>query len=153
MRTTADDVSGATATTLSFTAASADNGKQYRAVFSNSAGSATSNPATLEVNTKATPVITWSDPADIVYGTALDGTFDHARLLNRKAGQLTLLSVLDPATKQRWEETVKPVALAEEAPLLYLWLPQDVYGASKRLKSWQPSPRGIIKLHRAAVEG
>ncbi|HET6469549.1 MAG TPA: ABC transporter substrate-binding protein [Geminicoccaceae bacterium] len=41
----------------------------------------------------------------------------------------------------------------EEAPLLYLWLPQDVYGASVRLKDWQPSPRGIIKLHRAAIEG
>lgn len=52
-------------------------------------------------------------------GTTLDGRFDHARLLNRKAGQLTLLSVLDPATKQRWEETVKPIALADEAPLLY----------------------------------
>ena len=52
-------------------------------------------------------------------GAALDGRFDHARLLNRKAGQLTLLSVLDPATKQRWQEAVKPVALADEAPLLY----------------------------------
>ncbi|MDA0675511.1 MAG: ABC transporter substrate-binding protein, partial [Proteobacteria bacterium] len=41
----------------------------------------------------------------------------------------------------------------KEAPLLYLWLPQDIYGASKRLKGWQPSPRGIVKLHRAYVEG
>jgi peptide/nickel transport system substrate-binding protein len=41
----------------------------------------------------------------------------------------------------------------EEAPLLYLWLPQDVYGASARLSGWQPSPRGIIKLHDAAIEG
>ncbi len=40
----------------------------------------------------------------------------------------------------------------EEAPLLYLWLPQDVYGASARLE-WQPSPRGIVKLHRARIEG
>lgn len=52
-------------------------------------------------------------------GRVLDGSFDHARLLNRKAGQLTLLSVLDPATKQRWEEAVKPVALGEEGALLY----------------------------------
>lgn len=41
----------------------------------------------------------------------------------------------------------------EEAPLLYLWLPQDVYGASARLEGWQPSPRGIIKLHDARIEG
>jgi len=52
-------------------------------------------------------------------GAALDGSFDHDRLLNRKAGQLTLLSVFDPAAKQRWEETVKPIALNEEAPLVY----------------------------------
>ena len=52
-------------------------------------------------------------------GTALDGSFDHARLLNRKAGQFTLLSLLDPARKQRWDETVKPIALNEEAPLVY----------------------------------
>ena len=41
----------------------------------------------------------------------------------------------------------------EEVPLLFLWLPQDVYGASKRLTGWQPSPRGIIKLHDARIEG
>jgi peptide/nickel transport system substrate-binding protein len=41
----------------------------------------------------------------------------------------------------------------EEAPLLFLWLPQDVYGASRRLIDWQPSPRGIVKLHRAAIKG
>ncbi|HMU52629.1 MAG TPA: ABC transporter substrate-binding protein [Geminicoccaceae bacterium] len=41
----------------------------------------------------------------------------------------------------------------EEAPLLYLWLPQDVYGASERLQGWQPSPRGIIKLHDASIAG
>ncbi|MBM3596679.1 MAG: ABC transporter substrate-binding protein [Alphaproteobacteria bacterium] len=40
----------------------------------------------------------------------------------------------------------------DEAPLIFLWLPQDVYGASARLKGWQPSPRGVIKLHEAAVD-
>ncbi|HET6468078.1 MAG TPA: ABC transporter substrate-binding protein, partial [Geminicoccaceae bacterium] len=44
-------------------------------------------------------------------------------------------------------------SIHEEAPLLYLWLPQDVYGASRRLEGWQPSPRGIIKLHDAALAG
>jgi Tol biopolymer transport system component/C-terminal processing protease CtpA/Prc len=52
-------------------------------------------------------------------GVAVDGSFDHARLLNRKAGQLTLLSVYDPAQKQRWDEAVKPIALGEEGALLY----------------------------------
>jgi YVTN family beta-propeller protein len=43
------DVSGATATTYAFVAAAADTGKQFRAVFTNSAGTATSSAATLTV--------------------------------------------------------------------------------------------------------
>jgi hypothetical protein len=49
-------ISGATSTTYSFTAQATDNGKQYHAVFTNSVGSATTNPATLMLNT--VPVIT-----------------------------------------------------------------------------------------------
>jgi C-terminal processing protease CtpA/Prc len=52
-------------------------------------------------------------------GQILDGTIDHYKLLNRKAGKPTLLSVLDPATKERWEEPVKPISLGEENGLLY----------------------------------
>jgi C-terminal processing protease CtpA/Prc len=52
-------------------------------------------------------------------GQTIDGTFDHYKLLNRKAGQLTLLSVYDPATGARWEESVKPVSLGQEGALLY----------------------------------
>ena len=43
-------ISGATSTTYSFTATSAANGSQYEAVFTNSAGTVTSNPATLIVD-------------------------------------------------------------------------------------------------------
>jgi hypothetical protein len=45
------DISGATNTTHSFTAASGDDGKQYRAVFTTTAGSATSSSAVLSVVT------------------------------------------------------------------------------------------------------
>jgi hypothetical protein len=55
------NISGATAATLSFTALAGDSGKQYRAVFSNSEGSAASSAATLTVNTP--PAITLQ-PAD-----------------------------------------------------------------------------------------
>ncbi|HWS44911.1 MAG TPA: hypothetical protein VN636_03550, partial [Acidimicrobiia bacterium] len=44
------NVSGATSTTLTFTAAAGQNGYQYRAVFSNSSGSATTSAATLTVS-------------------------------------------------------------------------------------------------------
>lgn len=51
-----NDIAGATSTTYSFTTQTGDNGKQFRAVFNNPAGSATTNTATLTVY--AAPVIT-----------------------------------------------------------------------------------------------
>jgi hypothetical protein len=50
------DISGATSTTYSFSATSADNANQYRAVFTNTYGTANSDAATLTVN--AAPAIT-----------------------------------------------------------------------------------------------
>jgi len=52
-------------------------------------------------------------------GLALDRATDHYKNLNRKAGKLTLLSILDPATGTRWDEAVKPISLGEEGGLLY----------------------------------
>ena len=45
------NISGATSATLSFTATTAQNGDEYQAVFTNSVGTATTNAATLTVNT------------------------------------------------------------------------------------------------------
>ena len=39
-----------------------------------------------------------------------------------------------------------------EAPWIFLWLPQDIYGVSKRVKGWQPSADSRINLHRASVD-
>ncbi len=47
--TTFTDIPGATSTTLTFTPVLTDNGNQYRAVFTNTAGTATSTAATLTV--------------------------------------------------------------------------------------------------------
>jgi Immunoglobulin I-set domain/Bacterial Ig domain len=52
------NVSGSTSTTLSFTTASSQNGYRYRAVFTNSAGTATTTAATLTVNSPTPPAIT-----------------------------------------------------------------------------------------------
>src|SRR5262249_45347086 len=41
------DIAGATSAALSFAASATDNGKEYRAVFTNAVGSTTSNTATL----------------------------------------------------------------------------------------------------------
>lgn len=40
-------------------------------------------------------------------------------LLNRKAGEHTLLSMYDPQNQKRWEVTVKPISMRAESELLY----------------------------------
>ena len=61
------DISGATSTTLSFTAAAGDNAKQYRAIFTNAVGSdATTSAATLTVNVP--PAITSRNSATFAAG-------------------------------------------------------------------------------------
>ena len=52
-------------------------------------------------------------------GEAIAPGADWCPLLNRKAGKPTLLSVFDPAKNARFDETVKPIKLADEEELLY----------------------------------
>jgi hypothetical protein len=60
---TFSNIAGATSTTLAFTAGAAQNGNEYRAVFTNSAGSAITTAATLTIATS--PIVT-TDPASQV---------------------------------------------------------------------------------------
>ena len=52
--TTFTNITGATSLTYTFTATAAQNGDEYQAVFTNSAGSFDSNPATLTVDANVT---------------------------------------------------------------------------------------------------
>jgi tricorn protease len=52
-------------------------------------------------------------------GEAITNTMDWSRLLNRKSGKNVLLTLYDPATKQRWDEVTKPITQNEEQNLLY----------------------------------
>lgn len=63
------EIAGATGTTLSFPASGADDGDRYRAVFSNSAGTATSTSATLEVT--PVPLTITAIDRTITYGDAV----------------------------------------------------------------------------------
>jgi hypothetical protein len=68
------DLAGQTSSPLTLTTPTvSQSGNQYRAVFTNTCGSVNSTSASLTVN-KATTTITWNNPADITYGTALSGT-------------------------------------------------------------------------------
>ncbi|MEZ4759908.1 MAG: S41 family peptidase [Flavobacteriales bacterium] len=52
-------------------------------------------------------------------GEAITDDMDPYRLLNRKAEKPTLLSLHDPKTGKRWDESVKPVGIGEEFDMLY----------------------------------
>ncbi len=52
-------------------------------------------------------------------GIPVTDSLDFYQLLNRKVDKPVLLSILDPATNSRWEETLKPVTGGQENELLY----------------------------------
>jgi CSLREA domain-containing protein len=82
-----NDIPGATSTTLTFTATAAQNGNKYRAVFTNSQGTATTSAATLTVNTA--PVVT-TNPVD---QTACEGA----------SVSFTASASGDPAPTVQWQ--------------------------------------------------
>jgi len=49
----------------------------------------------------------------------IDSTFNYWALLNHKAGKNTLLSLYDPISGNRWEESIKPITIRQEFRLLY----------------------------------
>ncbi|MEP7382155.1 MAG: S41 family peptidase [Gemmatimonadota bacterium] len=54
-----------------------------------------------------------------VDGAAITPEMDFYQLLNRTADKLTLLSVFDPTTNSRWDESLKPIGTGAENELLY----------------------------------
>ena len=58
-------------------------------------------------------------------GTNIKSGEDYYPLLSGKAGKQVLLSVYDPATKERFEEQVKPITYGTQSDLLYKrWVEQ-----------------------------
>ncbi len=43
--------------------------------------------------------------------------------------------------------------VSEQAPWIFLWLPQDLYGVSRRVQNWKPQADARINLHRVRVAG
>jgi tricorn protease len=68
---------------------------------------------------KATSEVKVGTIVEKIDGQPIRANENYYPLLNRKAGQPTLLGLYDPATKKRWEEVVKPISLGEENQLLY----------------------------------
>ncbi len=68
---------------------------------------------------KASSKVKAGDIIEKIDGVAITDSFDFYKLLNRKNGAYSLLSLYDPLSKQNWDETVKPVDLRVEHELLY----------------------------------
>ncbi len=63
--------------------------------------------------------ITAGDVLEAIDGNPLTADIDFYRFLNRKVGEPTLLSLRDPKTGARWDESVKPIGRGAEAELMY----------------------------------
>lgn len=77
----------------------------------------------------------------------IDGTeladADYTALLNGKAGKKMLVSLYNPATKQRWDETVKPVSGSVMGELLYKrWVKQRAADVEK----WSDGRLGYVHI-------
>lgn len=103
-------------------------------------------------------LISWGngalDPSDIMVPTLRSkGRGNFAGYSNAKVD--ALLDAAETEADQAKRATMYKEAQAivnAEAPWVFLWLPQDLYGVSKRLKGWQPSADSRINLHDASVD-
>ena len=94
------------------------------------------------------------DPSDIVMPTLRSGgRANSAAYANPEVDKLLDAAETEIDRDKRKGLYVKAQELIhEDAPWVFLWLPKDVYGVSKRLHGWQPSADGKINLHRAFVD-
>ena len=68
---------------------------------------------------KAASRLRKGDIIEKIDGVAINDKSDWATLLNRKAGNNILVSIYNPNSKVRWDETVKPISGGEENTLMY----------------------------------
>lgn len=94
------------------------------------------------------------DPSDIVEPTLKSGgRGNSAGYANPEVDRLlSEASVeMDRANRIALYHKAQEIVNAD-APWIFLWLPQDLYGVSKRLSGWQPSADSRINLHDACVK-
>ena len=80
-------------------------------------------------------------------GETLSSSIDFYALLNRKSDKLTLLSLYDPQTGERWEEGVKPISGGEARELLY-----DRWVRNRRLETEKLSGGTIGYVHVRSMD-
>lgn len=78
-----------------------------------------------------------------INGVELTPEIDHYKLLNNLVKRKTLVSIYDPATKQRWEEVVLPISNGTMSNLLYdRWVKQRAADVDK----WSNGRLGYVHI-------
>jgi peptide/nickel transport system substrate-binding protein len=94
------------------------------------------------------------DPSDIMLPTLRSGGRGNtAGYANPEVDKLLDSAEVEINVDARRDLYLKAQEIVtKEAPWVFLWLPQDLYGVSKRLKGWEPSADSRINLHDASIE-
>jgi peptide/nickel transport system substrate-binding protein len=95
------------------------------------------------------------DPYDIMNPTLMtEARGNRSGFANAEVDGLLKAAETEPDRAKRAEMYQKAQAIVnDQAPWIFLWLPQDIYGVSKRVSGWSPSPDSRINLHDACVAG
>lgn len=94
------------------------------------------------------------DPADIFVPTLRTGDRGNNAFYSNKEVDKLLDAAnveLDQAKRADLYKQAQ-VIVNKDAPWMFLWLPQDLYGVSKRVSGWEPSADSRINLHDACVK-
>lgn len=93
------------------------------------------------------------DPQGIFPPThATDARGNSAGYSNSKVDTLLEMAATEVDQEKRASMYAEAEAIVnEELPYVYLWVPQDIYGVSKRVTGWKPSPDSRINLHDACL--
>lgn len=94
------------------------------------------------------------DPADIFVPTLRTGDRGNSAFYSNKEVDklLDAANVELDQTKRADLYKQAQVLVNKDAPWMFLWLPQDLYGVSKRVSGWEPSADSRINLHDACVK-
>ena len=118
------NINGATDATLSFTVVAGDNGKQYRAVWTNSTSSVNSTPATLTVNAiPASPVVTVvnSCGSSVLTASSFSGSLLWSNGANTSS--ITVTSAGTYTVTQQVNGCISPAGSGTAAPVTALAAP------------------------------
>jgi len=95
------------------------------------------------------------DPSDIMVPTLRTrGRGNSAGYSNAEVDRLLDAAETEIDQRKRNEMYARAQSLVNaDAPWIFLWLPQDIYGVSRRIENWQPQADSRINLHRARLRG